>query len=109
MGDHAYTHCKVRLDKVVDGTDQGGISKAVDWKGGGGYRFYELAPTLVKKDNFGQHVINPEYNPEMLASAVAKHEGYIYNPHEDISEIYDDKYDDILKECEEFKKMLKKI
>jgi adenine-specific DNA-methyltransferase len=84
MGDHAYTHCKVRLDKVVDGTDQGGISKAVDWKGGGGYRFYELAPTLVKKDNFGQHVINPEYNPEMLASAVAKHEGYIYNPHEDI-------------------------
>lgn len=84
MGDHAYTHCKVRLDKVVDGTDQGGISKAVNWKGGGGYRFYELAPTLVKKDSFGQHVINPEYNPEMLASAVAKHEGYIYNPHEEI-------------------------
>jgi adenine-specific DNA-methyltransferase len=84
MGDHAYTHCKVRLDKVIDGTDQGGISKAVDWKGGGGYRFYELAPTLIKKDSFGQEIINPEYNPEMLAAAVAKHEGYVFNPDENI-------------------------
>jgi adenine-specific DNA-methyltransferase len=84
MGEHAYTHCKVRLDKVIDGTDQGGISKAVNWKGGGGYRFYELAPTLIKKDSFGQEIINPEYNPEMLASAVAKHEGYVFNPHENI-------------------------
>jgi adenine-specific DNA-methyltransferase len=84
MGDHAYTHCKVRLDNVINGSDQSGISKAVDWKGGGGYRFYELAPTLIKKDSFGQHVINPEYNPEMLASAVAKHEGYVFSPHENI-------------------------
>jgi adenine-specific DNA-methyltransferase len=84
MGDHAYTLCKVRLDKVIDGTDQGGISKAVNWKGGGGYRFYELAPTLIKKDSFGQEIINPEYNAEMLASAVAKHEGYVFNPHENI-------------------------
>ena len=38
MGDHAYTHCKVRLDKVIDGSDQGGISKAVNWKGGGAYK-----------------------------------------------------------------------
>lgn len=36
MGEHAYTHCKVRLDKVIDGTDQGGISQAVGWNGGGG-------------------------------------------------------------------------
>jgi adenine-specific DNA-methyltransferase len=84
MGDHAYTHCKVRLDKVIDGTDQGGITKAVNWNGGGGYRFYELAPTLIKKDNFGQHIINPLYNPEMLASAIAKHEGYVYSPDDNI-------------------------
>jgi adenine-specific DNA-methyltransferase len=84
MGEQAYTHCKVRLDKVIDGTDQGGISKAVNWKGGGSYRFYELAPTLIKKDSFGQEIINPEYNAEMLASAVAKHEGYFFNPHENI-------------------------
>ena len=39
MGDHAYTHCKVRLDKVIDGSDQGGISKSLNWQGGGGYKF----------------------------------------------------------------------
>ena len=43
MGDHAYTHCKVRLDQVVAGTDHGGITKAAGWQGGGGYRFYELS------------------------------------------------------------------
>lgn len=43
MGDHAYTHCKVRLDKVIAGEDPGGITKAQNWQGGGGYRFYELA------------------------------------------------------------------
>lgn len=80
MGDHAYSHCKVRLDKVIDGSDQGGISKSVDWKGGGGYRFYELAPTLINEDAFGEPVINKEYSPEMLASAVALHEGYTYEP-----------------------------
>jgi adenine-specific DNA-methyltransferase len=84
MGDHAYSVCKVRLDKVIAGTDEGGITSGFNWQGGGGYRFYELAPTLIKKDSFGQYVINPEYNREMLASAVARHEGYVFNPHEDI-------------------------
>ena len=82
LGDHCYTHCKVRLDKVIDGTDAGGITKAVDWKGGGGYRFYELAPTLIKKDRWGQMVINPEYNAERLAEAVCKLEGFTYAPSE---------------------------
>ena len=80
MGDHAYTHCKVRLDKVIAGEDKGGITKAVNWQGGGGYRFYELAPTLVKFDMFGEAVINEKYNAEMLAAAVALHEGYEYAP-----------------------------
>ena len=80
MGDHAYTHCKVRLDKVIAGEDKGGVTKAVDWRGGGGYRFYELAPTLVKFDMFGEAVINEKYNAEMLAAAVALHEGYEYAP-----------------------------
>lgn len=79
MGNHAYTHCKVRLDKVIDG-EQGGISKAVGWQGGGGYRFYELAPTLVNIDPFGEPVINPDYSPEMLAAAMALHEGFTYRP-----------------------------
>lgn len=41
MGDHAVTHCVPRLKKVVDG-EQGGISEAQGWKGGGGFRFYRL-------------------------------------------------------------------
>ena len=80
MGNHAYTHCAVRLKKVIDGTDQGGISKAQNWKGGGGFRFYELAPSLLKEDKFGNLVINKEYNADMLAAAMAKQEGFIYEP-----------------------------
>ena len=83
MGEHAYTHCKVRMDKVIEG-EQGGISKAVNWLGGGAYKFYELAPTLIKKDFLDIEIINPEYNPEMLAATIALHEGYTYNPSEDI-------------------------
>ena len=79
MGPHCYSHCKKRLDNVIDG-DKSGISKSVKWQGGGGYRFYDIAPTLIKEDDFGQMIINPEYNAQMLASAVAKHEGYFYNP-----------------------------
>lgn len=80
MGDHAYTHCKVRLDKVIAGLDQGGITKTVNWQGGGSYKFYELAPTLINKGPLDIDIINPKYNPEMLASAVALLEGYTYNP-----------------------------
>lgn len=138
MGDHAYTHCKVRLDKVISGEDKGGISvskeyfdfkeddlkslglniedvkvfnkvltklgketkiipeatlKAIkketsiqkvtsklNWHGGGAYKFYELAPTLVNKDEFGEYVINKAYDAAMLASAVALHEGFTYKP-----------------------------
>ena len=80
MGDHAYTHCKVRLDKVIDGEDSGGITKAVNWQGGGGYRFYELAPTLIKLDSFGEPVISEEYDADRLAAAVALNEGYVYQP-----------------------------
>ena len=84
MGEHAYTHCKVRLDKVIAGTDKGGITESVGWTGGGAYRFYELAPTLIKKDEDGIEVINEEYNADMLAAAVAIHEGYTYEPDKNI-------------------------
>jgi len=84
MGDHAYTLCKPRLDAIIDGTDNSGISKAIDWQGGGGYRFYELAPTLINEDPFGEYVINSEYDADMLAAAVALHEGFTYQPSEDL-------------------------
>ena len=80
MGEHAFTHCKVRLDKVIAGDDAGGITKAVNWQGGGGYHFYELAPSLIVEDMFGEKIINPEYNADMLAATVALHEGFTYQP-----------------------------
>ena len=80
MGDHAYTHCKVRLDKVIAGEDPGGITKSAQWEKGGGYRFYELAPTLINRDAFGEYVINEEYDADMLAAGVALHEGFTYHP-----------------------------
>ncbi|HHV03237.1 MAG TPA: site-specific DNA-methyltransferase [Bacteroidales bacterium] len=80
MGEHAYTHCKVRLDKIIAGTDKGGITKSANWQGGGGYRFYELAPTLINRDLFDEFVINEEYDADMLAAAVALHEGFRYQP-----------------------------
>ena len=81
LGEHAYTHCKVRLDKVVDGTDQGGISKEENWQGGGGYHFYELAPSLlVKNDKLPIYQINPDYSFEMICEAICKLEGFRYRP-----------------------------
>ena len=59
---------------------RGGISKAVKWENGGGYRFYELAPTLINKDEFGEYIINPDYSADMLAAAMALHEGFTYEP-----------------------------
>ena len=84
MGDHAYTHCKVRLDRVINGEDQSGVTKSQNWEGGGAYKFYELAPSLINKDNFDEYVINSEYDADMLASAVALHEGFSYQPDSEI-------------------------
>lgn len=82
LGEHAYTLCKVRLDKVING-EQGGISKDVGWHGGGGYHFYELAPSLlVKNDKLPIYQINPEYNFDMICEAICKIEGFKYRPRE---------------------------
>lgn len=80
LGEHCHTHIIPRLRKVIDGTDQGGISKAVNWQGGGGFRYFRLAPTLIVHDRWGNDIINPDYNPEMLAEAMAKLEGFTYQP-----------------------------
>lgn len=50
LGEHCHTHIIPRLKKVIDGEDQGGISKAVNWKGGGGFRYYRLGPSLIVED-----------------------------------------------------------
>ena len=80
LGEHCHTHIIPRLQKVIDGEDQGGISKSVNWQGGGGFRYYKLAPSLIEYDRFGQPVINKEFNAEMLAEAVCKLEGFTYAP-----------------------------
>lgn len=80
LGDHCHTHCLPRLKAVADGTDQGGISKAVNWQGGGGFKYYYLAPSLLKADPHGNWIIDERYNPDMLAAAMAKHEGFRYAP-----------------------------
>jgi adenine-specific DNA-methyltransferase len=80
LGEHAYTHCKTRLDKVIDG-EQGGISSAVNWQGGGGYKFYELAPSLLEKHPvLPIYQINKTYTFEMLCEAICKLEGFTYKP-----------------------------
>jgi adenine-specific DNA-methyltransferase len=80
LGEHCHTHIIPRLKKVIDGEDQGGISQTVNWQGGGGFRYYRLAPSLLQQDRWGQWVINKEYNAEMLAAAICKLEGFTYAP-----------------------------
>jgi adenine-specific DNA-methyltransferase len=82
LGEHCHTHIIPRMRKVIDGEDPGGITEAVGWKGGGGFRYYRLAPSLLEKDRWGNWVINKEYNAAMLAEAVCKIEGFTYAPSE---------------------------
>lgn len=80
LGEHCHTHIIPRLKKVIDGEDKGGITQTVNWKGGGGFRYYRLAPSLLEKDKWGNWIINKEYNPAMLAEALCKIEGFTYSP-----------------------------
>lgn len=84
LGDHADTHIVPRLKKVIDGSDPGGITEAVDWKGGGGFRYYNLAPSLLEKDKWGNWVISKEFNAAMLAEALCKLEGFTYAPSDSV-------------------------
>lgn len=84
LGQHCNTHIVPRLKKVIDGQDSGGITETVDWKGGGGFRYYTLAPSLLQQDQFGNWVINKQYNAPMLAQAVCKIEGFTYAPSDSV-------------------------
>ena len=84
LGEHAVTHCVPRLKKVIAGEDPGGISEAVGWKGGGGFRFFKLAPSLLEKDKWGNWIVSKQYKPEMLAEAMCKLEGFRYAPDREV-------------------------
>lgn len=84
LGEHCHTHIIPRLKKVIDGEDKGGVTEATGWKGGGGFRYYTLAPSLIALDKFGQPVINKAYNPAMLTQAMCKLMGFTYAPSETV-------------------------
>ena len=84
LGDHAITHCVPRLKKVVAGEDPGGITEAIEWKGGGGFQFFKLAPSLLEKDKWGNWIVSKQYKPEMLAEAMCKLEGFRYAPDREV-------------------------
>lgn len=84
LREHCHTHIIPRLKKVIDGEDNGGISNAVNWKGGGGFRYYSLAPSLLEKDKWGNWVISKEFNPSQLSQALCKLEGFTYAPSDTI-------------------------
>lgn len=84
LGEHCHTHVIPRLRKVVDGSDPGGVTEATGWKGGGGFRYFRLAPSLLEKDRFGNWVISKQFNPAMLAEALCKLHGFRYQPSEDV-------------------------
>ena len=65
MGEHARTHCLPRLQKVIEG-EQGGISQAVGWQGGGGFRFCTLGEPAF--DEYGR--INSEVRFATLAAYI---------------------------------------
>lgn len=80
LGDQCQTHIIPRLRKVIDGNDPGGITESSNWKGGGGFRYFNLAPSLIENDRWGNPIINKSYNADMLAEAVCKLEGFTYAP-----------------------------
>lgn len=84
LGEHAHTHIIPRLEKVIDGDDRGGVTEATGWHGGGGFRYFKLAPSLLEKDKWGREVISKAYNAEMLAEALCKIEGFTYAPSDSV-------------------------
>ena len=84
LGEHCHTHIIPRLTKVIDGTDPGGVTEACQWKGGGGFRYSRLAPSLLMRDKYGQWVISKDYNPAMLAEACCKLSGFAYAPSDSV-------------------------
>jgi adenine-specific DNA-methyltransferase len=83
QGDHCHTHIIPRLRKVIDGEDPGGVTEATGWKGGGGFRYFRLAPSLIERDEWGNEIISSKYDGPMLAEAMCKHMGFAYDPSPD--------------------------
>ena len=87
-GNFATGRCKIGITFKREAArcpdDKGGITDAVSWKGGGGFRYYRLGPSLLGKDQFGNWIINKKYNAAMLAEAICKLEGFTYAPSDEV-------------------------
>lgn len=84
LWDHCYTHCKVRLDKVIKWEDKGWITDLVNWQWWGGYKFYELWPSLLSKDKYENFIINPNmFDWTNLIQALCKIENFTYKSFDD--------------------------
>jgi adenine-specific DNA-methyltransferase len=82
MGEQCHTHILPRMNAVVEGDGTFGVSKDLGWSGGGEFSYYDLAPSLLQKDDRGNWVINNDYDAEQLAKAVCAHEGFRFFPDE---------------------------
>ncbi len=88
LGEHCATHVAPRLKKLISGEDKNGISESANWQGGGGFRYYHLAPSLLEKDKYGNWIISQKYNATMLAEAMCKNMGFTYDPSQDQNEYW---------------------
>jgi adenine-specific DNA-methyltransferase len=75
MGEHARTHCLPRLKRVVEG-EQGGISQAVGWQGGGGFRVARLGAAVFDADGR----IDPAVRFAPLAAYVWREQTHTAHP-----------------------------
>jgi len=88
LGAQAETHIIPRLQSVIEGNDNSGVTQATKWEGGGGFRYFKLAPSLLEKDKYGNWVISKDYKPEMLVEAMCKHLGFSYAPSQSTDEYW---------------------
>ena len=84
LREHCHTHIIPRLKRVIDGDDPGGVTEATSWKGGGGFRYSRLAPSLLEKDRWDNWIVSKQYNAAMLAEALCKLEGFLYAPSDSV-------------------------
>lgn len=84
LEEQCSTHVAPRLQSVIDGTDLSGVTEKVGWEGGGGFRYFTLAPSLLEQDQFGNWIINKKYNAPMMAQAICKIEGFKYAPSDSV-------------------------
>jgi adenine-specific DNA-methyltransferase len=84
LGEHAHTHVIPRLKKVIDGEESGGVTETTGWKGGGGFRYFHIAPSLLETDRFGNLIISKQYNAAMLTEAMCKVMGFTYAPSDEL-------------------------